>query len=167
MSKSQAAQNENAFQHKTGISTDEFRGRITKIQDHLASKELGALVAFSSSKAHIWYQTGHVSYLSGWADWDRICDSMVVVPLEGDPVMFLSGLPYMARRAKETSWLEDIRTVAALDPSAAAAPRLTNTFGQGVRTVLGERNLAGKKIGVVGLENMPVPVYKSLLGAFS
>ena len=127
----------------------EYVGKLrSKIQEHLASKGLGALAVFSTSKAHIWYQTGHVSYLSGWADWDRICDSMVVVPLEGDPVMFLSGLPYMTRRAKETSWLEDIRTVAALDPSAAAAPRLTNTFGQGVRAVLSERNLTGKKIGV-------------------
>ena len=151
---------------ETGISTAEYQSRIDKIQKHLVSKDLGALVAFSTSRSHIWYQTGHVSYLSNWADCDRICDSMVVVPKEGDPVMLLSGLPYMVTRAQETSWIKDIRIVAALDPSAPAPPRLTNTFGQEVRTVLKEQNLFGKKIGVVGLENMPVPVYKSLLDVF-
>ena len=158
---------EGGFRHETGISIDEFRRRVSRIQEHLAGNGWGALAAFSTSKAHIWYQTGHVSYLSGWADWDRICDAMVVVPREGDPVLLLSGLPYMAGTAAETSWLEDIRTVAALDPSAAAAPRRSNTFGQGVRAVLKERGPAGGKVNLVGLENMPVPVYRSLLDVFS
>jgi len=148
------------------IPKREFRGRVSKVQQFLVSKGLGGLVVFSTSRAHIWYQTGHVSYISNWSDLDRIGDMIVVVPAQGEPAMLLSGLPYMIKRGQEVSWIQDIRLVGAFDSSAPADPRVAKTFGTEARAILNERGQAGKQIGIVGLEYMPVPMYRSLLDAF-
>lgn len=153
--------------YRSGIRETEFLSRIDKIKKYITLQNLGALVVFSTSRAHIWYQTGHVSYLSGWADRDRICESMVVVPETGEPVLIISGLPYMAKRARESSFISDIRIVTAADPRAAAAPGINRGFGIEVSSIIKERGLEGKKIGLAGFENMPVPIYQSLVNAFS
>ena len=61
------------------IFENEFRQRIRKIKLFLEEENLGALLVFSGPACHMWHQTGHVSYLSNWYNFDRITDSMVMV----------------------------------------------------------------------------------------
>ena len=91
----------------------------------------------------------------------------MVVPETGEPVLIISGLPYMAKRARESSFISDIRIVTAAEPRAAAAPGINRGFGIEVSSIIKERGLEGKKIGLAGFENMPVPIYQSLVNAFS
>ena len=60
-----------------------LRPRIERIRAWLEAKNLGGLFVYSPAAEHKWGQTGHVAYLTGWANHDRIVDSAVVVPVEG------------------------------------------------------------------------------------
>lgn len=150
----------------SGISTKTYQTRYRKIQQYLEEEGLGALLVYSPPVEHKWGQTGHVSYLSGWADHDRLIDSVVIVPLRGAPVLLFAGLPYMRDLALEVSPLEDVRLVRSVDPNAVAvdakqgdAPR---SITEETLEILEENGLGGKDVGVVGVEQMPVPFYRSL-----
>jgi Xaa-Pro aminopeptidase len=141
----------------------EFLERVEKVKGYAASKGFGSVVVFSSPRANIWNQTGHVSYISNWSDRDRLCDTMVVIPLQGEPVLLLSGLPYMAQKAREISWMKDIRLVGSPDRNAPVLPSCSGSFGSEVKRILQDRRLEHKKIGIIGIESMPVPVYQDLI----
>ena len=145
---------------ETGISEIEFNSRIEKIRKHISSKNLGALLIFSTSRAHIWYQTGHVSYLSGWADRDRIGDSIVIVPEKGDPVILISGIPLIAQRGKKDSLIKDVRIAGNFFEN-------TQGFGNEIFKIIKEKGLEGKKLGITGFENMPLLLYQDLIDALS
>ncbi|MAE66838.1 MAG: hypothetical protein CMJ18_21480 [Phycisphaeraceae bacterium] len=147
------------------ITETEFSNRASRMKQFARSQDLGALVVYSTSRSHIWYQTGHVSYISGWADRDRIFDTMIVVPVEGDPVMLMSGLPYIAERGRAVSWMNDFRIVVAPDPRAAAIPGETKTYGTEVGQILKERGLDGKKVGLLGAETISQPLHQCLFEA--
>ena len=63
------------------ISAETLDTRFEQIRAFLDDRGLGALFAYSPPHEHLWGQTGHVSYLSGWANHDRFVDSAVVVPV--------------------------------------------------------------------------------------
>ena len=153
--------------HNSGISETEFLNRLTRLKKFIVSHDLAALLVFSTARSHIWYQTGHVGYISNWSNRDRVSDTMVVILGEGDPVLLISGLPYMIEQVRELSWMSDVRVVAAKDPCAAALPSLSSNFGTEIQAILSERGLKGKKVGLIGVEAMPVPVYESLVEALS
>ena len=146
-------------------SPAEFAQRWTRVQAFLQEQDLGGLLAYSPPKEHKWGQTGHVSYLSGWDNHDRIVDSAVVVPARGEPALLLAGMPYMLEQIAEVSCIRDLRLVEAVDPHAVAAigedgaPR---TFAGQTRTHLGDNGLDGKGVGVVGIDNMSAPFYETL-----
>ncbi len=151
-----------------GIPSSEFRARIERVRDFVLDKDLGGLLAYSSPRAHMWHQTGHVGWLSNWANRDRIPESMVFVPAAGDPVLLFSGLPFMFPQVKEVSWMEDVRIVRSFDPNAVAIQSGAREagdvgdFADETLRVLAERGLVGKNVGLVGIENMPVPFYEAL-----
>ena len=87
---------------------------------------LGALFVYSPPMEHKWGQTGHVSYLSGWANHDRIVDSAVVVLAEGHTVLLVAGMTYMAEQIAEVSPIEDVRFVQAVDPNAVATVKIAS-----------------------------------------
>jgi len=153
--------------HGLGIPEAEFASRVAKVRKFVVARDLGALVVFSASRSSIWYQTGHVGYISNWSNLDRVFDTMVVLPAEGAPVLLIAGLPYVIEKVREVSWMTDVRVVGAEDPRAAALPGLTRTFGTEVRDILRERGGEGKKVGLVGVEAMSVAVYQSLVRALS
>ena len=150
-----------------GISLGEFEQRHDRIRSFVADQGLGALLVYSPPQEHKWGQTGHVAYLSGWANCDRIVDSAVVVPVTGDPVMLLAGMPYMLKQIEEVSPLRDLRLVRAVDPHAVAVsggadrtgPR---SFSEEVVAILRENRIRETRVGVVGIEHMPVPFYEAL-----
>ena len=144
------------------IPESEFLERVDRIREFVVSEGLGVLVVFSASRSHIWYQTGHVGYISNWSNRDRIADTIVVMPAAGEPVFLIAGLPVMAEQVRECSWMKDVRVVAAPDPRAPALPSVASSFGGEIRKILHERGMEGKKVGLVGAEAMPLPIYRSL-----
>ena len=146
--------------------------RHAKIRAFLGERDLGALLVYSPPAEHKWGQTGHVSYLTGWANHDRIVDSALVVPVEGPPALLVAGLPFMLEQVADVSPVGDVRLVQAVDPNAVAiATSAGQPAGAGPRSfagetsaILREREVFGKDIGVVGLSNMPLPFYEALAG---
>ena len=149
-------------------SPEAFAGRHARIQRFLQEQELGALLAYSPPEEHKWGQTGHVSYLSGWDNHDRIVDSAVVIPAQGEPALLLAGMPFMLEQIQEVSCIQDLRLVEAVDPHAVAAVgeegEESRTFAGQTLSVLRTSGLDGKAVGVVGVDNMSVPFYEALSG---
>ena len=154
------------------ISAAEYEGRYEKIREFLRQQGLGALLVYSPPAEHKWGQTAHVAYLTGWANHDRIVDSVVVVPATGPPALLFAGLPYMREQVADVSPMRDVRLVQAVDPNAVAIARAKgNTSGP--RDVVGEtlaimseNNVGAEDVGVVGVERMPVPFYEALSAGF-
>ena len=150
------------------ISRQEFEERYDKVRSFLADHQLGALLVYSPAREHKWGQTGHVSYLSGWANDDRIVETVVVVPRAGPPVLLASGMQFMFEQAAEVSPIEDMRLVEAVDPNAVSAHRGgsddkgSNDFAGQTLAILEENGLAREEVGVVGVNTMPTPFYESL-----
>ena len=150
------------------ISKQEFQSRYDRVQGFLEDKQLGALLAYSPPREHKWGQTGHVSYLSGWANDDRIVETVVVVPRQGDPVMLASGMQFMFEQAAEVSPIEDMRLVDAVDPNAVAGHRAgpedkgPRDFAGQTLAILEENGLGGEGVGVVGMSTMTAPFYEGL-----
>ena len=144
--------------------------RYKKVRAFLEAEGLGALIAYSPPAAHQWGQTGHVAFLSGWGNLDRMVDTVVVVPLEGPPALLYAGLPFMEESIAHVSPLKDVRLVRAVDPNAVAMARPTGAAaGEGPRSfaaetlaILREREIFEKGIGVVGVNNMPLPFFEAL-----
>ena len=150
------------------ISRKEFEDRYQQVRNFLEERHLGGLMVYSPAREHKWAQTGHVSYLSGWANDDRIVETVVVVPREGAPVLLASGMQFMFEQAAEVSPIEDMRLVDAVDPNAVAGHR-SNSPDQGpsdfagqALAILEENGLSQEDIGVVGINTMPHPFYKNL-----
>ena len=148
------------------ISNETYELRFQKIQEFLEEEDIGALFVYSPPIEHKWGQTGHVSYLSGWADHDRIVDSAVVVPLQGAPALLFAGMPYMRELALEVSPLDDVRLVRAVDPSAVAVdPKkgdALGSFAEEALAILQDCGLRGRDVGVVGIENMSFFFHQNL-----
>ena len=153
-------------QSKWWVSQDELEARYEKVRAFLEAQGLAALIVYSPAAEHKWGQTGHVSYLTGWANADRIVDSVVVVPLEGPPALLFAGLPFMLEGIEDVSPVDDARLVRAVDPNAVAMDRGggggPQSFAGETLAILREREVFRKGIGVVGIENMPVPFYEAL-----
>ena len=105
------------------VSQEELEARYAKVRAFLGDRGLAALVVYSPAAEHKWGQTGHVSYLTGWANHDRIVDSVVVVPMEGPPALLFAGLPFMLEGIEDVSPVGDVRLVQAVDPNAVAMDR--------------------------------------------
>ena len=149
------------------IARSEFETRYERIRQFLTEQDLGALVAYSPAHEHKWGQTGHVSYLSGWANHDRIVETVVVVPATGKPILLASGMQFMFDQASEVSPLGDMRLVRAVDPNAIAAHRPDGgdgprDFAGEVLAICQENGVANKDIGVVGMDTMPAPFYEGI-----
>lgn len=145
-----------------------LQSRHQKIRNFLQERDIGALFAYSPPMAHSWAQTGHVSYLAGWGNRDRIVDTAVVIPAQGSAALLVAGMPFMLEQVAQASPLQDIRLVQAVDPNAVAVAR-TEDAGDGPRSfsrealaILDENGLSGRGIGVVGLDTMPQPFYEAL-----
>ena len=151
------------------IKPELFETRYGRIREYLQAQNIGALLAYSTPPEHKWGLTGHVSYLSGWANHDRISDTFVVVPAEGEVCLLFAGLPYMLEQIKEISPIKDLRMVKAVDPNAVAVDTKSKTnistiksFAEEILSILDENKLNNKKIAVVGTNNMSIFIYNHL-----
>ena len=155
------------------IPTVEYEDRYEKIREFLRQQGLGALFVYSPPAEHKWGQTAHVAYLTGWANHDRIVDSVVVVPVVGTPALLFAGLPYMREQVVDVSPIRDIRLVRAVDPNAVAMERVKGAksgphdFVSETLAIMAENGVGGKDVGIVGIERMPVPFFESLAAGFA
>lgn len=148
------------------VNIADYRLRFQQIQEFLKKEDIGAVFVYSPPMEHKWAQTGHVSYLSGWANHDRIVDSAVVIPAKGDVVLLLPGMPYMVEQIMEVSPIEDIRLIQAVDPNAVSGSfekGSVRSFAGQTQAILKENGLEAKDVSVVGIDNMPVPLYQHLI----
>ena len=153
------------------IAAEEFNLRHERVQAFLRENDLGALLAFSPPAEHKWTQTGHVAYLSGWSNYDRIVDSVVVVPVVGPAALLLTGMDFMLEQIAEVSPLQDVRLVKPVDPNSIAAHRKgasggPRDFVAETMAILDEAGATGKDVGIVGLGAMSVPFFESLRKGF-
>ena len=154
------------------ISPDEYEARYERIRQFLREQGLGALFVYSPPAEHKWGQTAHVAYLTGWANHDRIVDSVVVVPVVGPPALLFAGLPFMQEQVAEVSPMRDVRLVQAIDPNAVAMARAKGStsgprdFVSETLAIMAENGVEGQDVGVVGLERMPVPFFEALSAGF-
>ena len=81
-------------------AAEQFSRRHECVRAFLRENNLGALIAYSPPAEHKWTQTGHVAYLSGWANHDRIVESVVVVPVTGPAVLLLTGMDFMLEQIR-------------------------------------------------------------------
>jgi len=148
------------------IETAEYQWRYKRIRQFLEAQHLGALVAYSPPMEHKWARTGHVSWLTGWANHDRTNDTLVIVPATGQPVLFFAGLPFMCDQLLlENPPITDIRLVETVDLNAiVGTPKQgrLRTFSGEILAILEENGLGRMDVGLVGVESMPVPLYQHL-----
>jgi len=152
------------------ISAETLEARFDKIRDFLEERGLGALFAYSPPHEHKWGQTGHVSYLSGWANHDRIVDSAVVVPVSGQPALLVGGDQYMFRLIGHVSPIDDVRLVQPIQshvlglvqPGSVPPTGSHLSFAAETHAILEETGNSRKDVGVVGLDNMPFALYEPL-----
>ena len=154
----------------THMSSEVLEARHERILAFLEDRNLGAIFVYSPPTEHKWNQTGHVSYLSGWANHDRIVDSAVVLPATGRPALLVGGSQYMLDQIARVSPLEDVRLVQAVNPNAIALARpdispsgnWPRSFAAETLAVLQESGSSGKDVGVIGLDSMPLTFYEAL-----
>jgi Xaa-Pro dipeptidase len=144
------------------IPESQFRDRAQRVREFVVSQQLGALIVFSTSRSHMFYQTGHVGYIANLSNRDRVSDSVVVIPESGEPMLLVAGLPFMVEQVREASWIEDVRVVGTPDPNAPALPGAANTFGDQIVAFMNERGLAGRKAALAGTDAMPLPLYRHI-----
>ena len=115
--------------------------RLGKIRDAMAKDSLDALVVYGG----VW-KVEAIHYVSNLRVQDE--DACVVIPFSGEPTLFMSSKWDLAR-AKKESWTKKIEVVPEHMMAAAGE----------------EAAKYGKKIGVVGTEQMPHIYYSDLKGA--
>ena len=155
------------------VPASEFARRIEQVRRFAHDRGLGAVVAYSAPTIHQWTQSGHVGYLSGWSNLDRIVDTMVVVPRDGEAVLLVSGVEYMRPQIEEVSWLTDVRLVSSPDPRAVSGAYDADvggevgakTFGAEIARILDGCGCRGKPIAVSGAEAMPAPLHRDVAWA--
>ena len=156
------------------VSDEECESRVEKVRAFVRERDLGALLVYSGPKAHMWYQTGHVAYLTNWTNLDFFADAIVVVPERGEAALLCPGLEYSRQMISRVSWMRDVRLVASPDPKGISTTFDEGTvgadselagasFGQETVRMLEERGIGDRPVGVVGTENMPLPIHRELV----
>ncbi len=84
-----------------GMRIEEYRRRINTIRASMAGQRLDALLIYSWKRGQVRYLTGYTpNYVANVA--------AVVLPVDGDPVMFIR-FPFDLERAHRACWFDDVR----------------------------------------------------------
>ena len=133
------------------VSKTVFEQRVARTRAEMARQELEALVIFSDPSSYgIGRSTlGHIRYLTGWTD--PFSPSMLILPVEGEAALLVT-MPFDLAATEESDlWVKDVRC----DP-----PGL---HGAVARVILEEREITNARVGIVGGDDMPAPVYRDLV----
>ena len=99
----------------------EFDQRISRVRQAMRDKGLQALLVYDSGR-HNFLRMNYVAYLTDFISVGP--ETMLVLPLEDAPVLYLSPV-WDIPRAQEESWVSDVR------PFKEFLSRLPNLTGQG------------------------------------
>ncbi|GAB4434592.1 MAG: hypothetical protein Kow00120_00960 [Anaerolineae bacterium] len=130
------------------IGTEEYRQRLADIRVRMAARALDAVVVYS-------WKRGQVRYVAGYAPNYVANVAAVVVPLEGEPSMFIR-FPFDLERAQRMCWFADVR-----------ASGDVNAIGRDVADDLRRRGVAdGARVGLVTgdgvMDEMPYTLHQQL-----
>jgi len=84
---------------------EEFRHRITRVREHMREKQLQTLLVYDSGR-HNFLRMNYVAYLTDFVSVGP--QTVLVLPLEEEPTLFLSPTWDIAR-AQEESWAASVR----------------------------------------------------------
>jgi Xaa-Pro aminopeptidase len=131
-------------------ASPDFKQRQLTVQKAMQAEGLSALVAYglssyagSGSNAH-----GYIRYLTGWTA--RFAASMLLLPAEGSPTLLVPGAHDVLYAKQSFPWVERC---------LAEAPR---NYGSLCRRIL--LDWGCQKVGLVGIGEMPHPIYQDLVG---
>lgn len=132
------------------ISPEEYSSRLSLIQQAMDDASLEGLLVYS-------WKRGQIRYVSGYTPNYVANVGMAVVPLHGDPTLFIR-FPFDLERAQTMCWFADVR-------DSGDIP----TMVQDVISRLSELHLDQSPIGIVGGDNtmdeLPYTLFKQLQGA--
>ena len=136
------------------IPKSEFSERLTRIQAALAREGLDALLVYGDE-----YRKEHLRYVCNfWPIFER---GACCIPRQGEPVF--AGAPEGEAYAREMCVWSDVRNIKAF--ACVSVPEEIDyplaTFSS-LKEVLGETLGGGKRLGVVGVWDMPAPIFQRL-----
>jgi len=115
------------------IPESDFRARLSKVRQAMRRRNLQALLVYSQKRSH-------VTYLSGYRPNYHTNSAFVLVPLEGEPILWIK-FPFDLPRARAMSWFADIR------PSVSEEQeKMVAQVAESVRSL----GLGSSAIGLVG-----------------
>src|SRR4029077_20583387 len=129
---------------------ENFMRRVDKVRQTMRERGLEALVIYAAPLSLSSHTTtsGNVRYLTGWRNPYVSLSSILLLPLQSDPVMFVHN-PFAKRFADQQGlWIKDIR------PEASS--------GVVLRRLLDERLSTSARVGIVGAAEMPTSIYEGL-----
>jgi len=139
------------------IPKSEFAQRIERIQDELVRQNLDALVVYGDE-----YRKENLRYVCNfWPIFERCA---CFIPQTGKPI--IAGAPEGAKYVQEMSVWEDIRNVKEFAcvsvPEEIDYPLAKFTS---FKEILSEVTKGGKRLGLVGMWDIPAPIFERLKSA--
>lgn len=136
------------------IAKPEFEQRLENIQRLLAGQKLDALVVYGDE-----YRKESLRYVCNfWPIFER---AACFIPATGQPI--LGGAPEGEKYAREMCVWPDIRNVK--DFACVSVPEEIDyplARFSSFKEILGETLRGGKRLGVVGMYDMPAPIFNRL-----
>lgn len=120
---------------RNSIPVEEFKERLSKIRNGMRHRNLDALFIYSRKRSH-------VAYVSGYRPNYYTNSAIVVLPLDGEPVLWIK-FPFDLRRARAMSWFSDIRASVSEEQE-----RIVSQCAEAIRAYGLERS----RIGLVGTD---------------
>lgn len=133
------------------MSKTVFEQRVARTRVEMARQELEALVIFSDPSCYgIGRSTlGHIRYLTGWTG--PFSPSMLILPVEGEAALLVTQPFDLGATEESDLWVKDVRC----DPGGM--------HGAVARVILEEREITNARVGIVGGDDIPAPVYRDLV----
>jgi Xaa-Pro dipeptidase len=137
------------------MSKEEFEGRLRRIRNSMKEQGFDALLVYSRPQEWF-YPHGHIRYISnypiGWGP------ALIILTGKSSPTLLISASPDVAsfelRKAKEVSWIQDIRV------------KEEKQFADEAKIILGDRDFSKGAIGAAGMYEMPARIYEDLKKRF-
>jgi Xaa-Pro dipeptidase len=128
-----------------------FKGRLADVEAIMAREGVGALVVYAlgSVLGTRLRAQGYLRFLCGFDGHNT--PAVLVLRPGRDPVL-LAATFFLRRLGRELMWFEDVRYV--------LPPRLASEIGG----LLAEAAGAGGRVGIIGLDEIPAPLWEALAG---
>lgn len=131
------------------VPLSDFQQRLERIRREMTARSLDALIIFSQRRAH-------VRYVSGYAPNYHTNSALVLLPLKEEPILWIK-FPFDLSRAKEMSWVQDVR-VAPYEDNCA----LMTECAKAIRRLHLERGHIGLVASDLAVDEMSVSLDRCL-----